>query len=86
MKRDNNPGVWQSNIQAQNTNPRPQRDTSLARPPHLVDLEDGHQCCLQVVALPLLGVEDLNGMLPAFQVDDRSSIEILGEQVNIHRG
>lgn len=64
----------------------PRGDTNLERPSYLVDLEDGHQCCLQVVTLLLLGVKDVNGMLPALQVDDRSSTEVLGEQVNVHGG
>lgn len=47
-------------------NPRPQGDTNLMGLPYLVNLEDWHQRCVEVIALRLFGVKDLNGVLPAF--------------------
>lgn len=53
---------------------------------YLMDLEDGDECSLQIVRLGLLGVVDLNGMLPALQVEHRGLVEVLGEQIHIHGG
>lgn len=36
-----------------------------------MDLEDGDESSLQIIRLGLLGVVDLNGMLPALQVQHR---------------
>ena len=41
---------------------------------------------MQVIVLGLLGVENLDRVLPALQVENRGSVEILGEQVHVHRG
>lgn len=54
--------------------------------PYLVDLEDGDKCGVQVIMLRLFGVKNLDWMLPALQVEDRGSVEILREQVHIHCG
>lgn len=37
----------------------------------LMDLEDGDERSVQIIRLRLLGVVDLNGMLPALQVEHR---------------
>lgn len=43
-----------------------------------MDLEYGDQGVgMQVIVLGLLGVENLDGVLPALQVENRGSIEIL---------
>lgn len=39
---------------------------------------------MQIILLRLLGIENLDWMLPTFKVEDRGSIEILRKQVNIH--
>lgn len=41
---------------------------------------------MQVIRLRLLGVKNLDRMLPTLQVEDRGTVEILGEQVHTHRG
>lgn len=51
-----------------------------------MDLKDGHQGGLEVVRLRLLGVEDLDGVLPALQVQHRRLVEVLREEVHIHGG
>lgn len=51
-----------------------------------MDLEDRNECSLQIVRLGLLGVVDLNGMLPPLQVQHRRLVEVLREQIHIHRG
>lgn len=38
---------------------------------YLMDLEDGDERSMKIIRLWLLGVVDLNGMLPAFQVEHR---------------
>lgn len=38
---------------------------------YLMDLEDGDERSMQIIRLWLLGVVDLNGMLPALQVEHR---------------
>lgn len=38
---------------------------------YLMDLEDGDERSVQIIRLWLLGVVDLNGMLPALQVEHR---------------
>lgn len=65
------------------------RETDLFRTwppiPYLVNLEDRDKGGMQVILLRLFGVKNLDWMLPTLQVEDRSSIEILREQVHIHR-
>lgn len=51
---------------------------------YLMDLEDGDESSLQIIRLGLLGVVDLNGMLPALQVQHRRLVEILRKQIHIH--
>lgn len=51
-----------------------------------MDLEDGDESSLQIIRLGLLGVVDLNGMLPALQVQHRRLVEILRKQIHIHGG
>lgn len=53
---------------------------------YLMDLEDGDESSLQIIRLGLLGVVDLNGMLPSFQVQYRRLVEILRKQIHIHGG
>lgn len=59
------------------------------RPPapssYLVDLEDGDESGMQVILLRLFGVKHLDGMLSTLQIEDGRSVEILREQVHIHR-
>lgn len=38
---------------------------------YLMDLEDGDERSMKIIRLWLLGVVDLNGMLPALQVEHR---------------
>ena len=51
-----------------------------------MDLEDGDECGLKVVGLRMLGVVDLDGMLPALQVQYRRLVEVFREQIHIHGG
>lgn len=53
--------------------------TVLSTENYLMDLEDGDESSLQIIRLWLLGVVDLNGMLPSFQVQHRRLVEILGK-------
>lgn len=52
----------------------------------LVNLKDGHQRCVQVIRLRLLGIIDLNRVLATLQVQHRRLIKILREQIHVHGG
>lgn len=51
-----------------------------------MDLEDRNERRLQVVGLRLLGVVDLNVVLPPLKVQHGRLVKVLREQIHIHRG
>lgn len=53
---------------------------------NLVNLKDSDQRGVEVIRLRLLGVIDLNLVLPTLQVQHRRLIKILREQVHVHGG